>query len=336
MIDFNKLQEIIISNNHFIITTHVNPDADAIGSEMAVYQILKLLKKKVCVINYTETPYYLEFLDEDGIIEVFDAEKHFDIISSTDVIIAVDINRASRTIKMENAIVSSTALKLCIDHHEDPDDFMDFYFGETGYSSSGQIVYDFIKNTNVVDFTKSIAIPIYAAIMTDTGSFRYDRTTPEVHLIASHLLELGASPFEIYRKIYDESKIGKLKLLGKALGNLEVLGQKKKLAVMQVTQNDLEESGALETDTDGFISFCLSVENVVMGLFFLELNDGFKVSLRSKGNVYVHKLAGIFGGGGHKNASGLRIKDKSMSDMKETIIGEALKMLEDSPAKQYN
>ncbi len=255
------------------------------------------------------------------------------VIMEADVIIALDINRASRTIKMENVITSSKNLKICIDHHEEPDDFMDYYFGETNYSSTGHIVYEFIKSTEIVPFNKELAVPIYAAIMTDTGSFRYDRTTPEVHLIAAHLLELGASPFDIYRRIYDESKIGKLKLLGLALSNLEVLGKKKKLAIMQVTQNDLIDSGALETDTDGFISFCLSVENVVMGLFFLELNDGFKVSLRSKGTVYVHKLAGIFGGGGHKNASGLRMKNKTLEEMKDKIIEEALNMLDDSLEK---
>jgi len=323
MIDFKPLTAVLHNGKSFLLTTHVNPDADAIGSEIAMYFILKALGKNVKVLNYSETPYYLQFLDSDNVIEQFDPLLHERVFSDVDVIILLDLNRANRTVKMEPYIKGSSALKIVIDHHEDPEDFHNHLFADTSYSSTGHIIYDFLEQTKIVPLSLNIATPIYAAIMTDTGSFKYDRTTPRVHRIAAHLLELGVNPTNVYRLIYDESKFTKFKLLGRALESMKLYNNNT-MAVMVVTQNDLDECAALETDTDGFINFCMGVENVVVGLFFLELNDGFKVSLRSKGTYYIHKLARLFGGGGHKNASGIRIRNEKMNDLKDKIIDEAI------------
>lgn len=323
MIDFNPLTNVINNGRRFLLTTHVNPDADAIGSEIAMYFILKALGKDVKVINYSETPYYLKFLDPENVVQKFDAGLHEEVFSEVDVIIHLDLNRCSRTVKMEPYIKSSSAIKIVIDHHEDPEDFHNHIFADTSYSSTGHIIYDFLEQTRITPITLEIATPVYAAIMTDTGSFKYDRTTPRVHRIAAHLLEIGVNPTDVYRLIYDESKFTKFKLLGRALNSMKLYNNDK-LAVMVVTQKDLDECAALETDTEGFINFCMGVENVVVGLFFLELSDGFKVSLRSKGSYYIHKLAQLFGGGGHKNASGIRIRNEKMNDLKDKIIDETI------------
>lgn len=330
MIDFELLKKILQENNSFLITTHVNPDADAIGSELALFYVVQHLGKEAKIINYSETPYYLTFLDEQNVIEKFNEQKHSEIFNEYDVLIAVDFNRASRIIKMETAFRNSKKLKICIDHHEDAENFVDHLFIDTSYSATGQILYDFISSTGIAPITLPIANNLYAAIMTDTGSFRFDRTTPVVHRIAAHLLETGVNPQYIYNKIYDESKPGKVKLLGTSINSLELFGDENRLAVMTIMQSDLDSSGALETDTDGFVNLCMSIENVKMGMLFLELKDGFKVSLRSKGELSVHQFASEFGGGGHRNASGIRFRNNTLEEMRIFLIEKAIKYLNNS------
>ena len=183
MIDYKKLIKIITENESFLLSTHVNPDADAIGSEIAFYNILNQLGKEVRIINHSAMPYNLQFLDPDNIIEKYDKAKHDDLFNKSDVIVALDFNKADRLVSMQEAFEKSTTLKICIDHHQDAGNAFDHHFVGTDYSATGHIIYDFIKQTNIVKLNSEIANPIYAAIMTDTGSFRFDRTNSELHRI---------------------------------------------------------------------------------------------------------------------------------------------------------
>ena len=214
----------------------------------------------------------------------------------------------------------SNKLKICIDHHEDPESFTDHLFSETSFAATGQIIYNFIKETSIVEIDLSIADQLYAAIMTDTGSFRFDRTTSDIHLIAADLLKIGVNPNDVYTKIYNTSRIGKIKLLGDAIQSLTLHGDKNEIAVMVISKEAMQKSGADEADTDGFVNLCLTIDTVQVALKFLELNEGFKVSLRSKGEISVQKIAAEFGGGGHRNASGIRIRDKKMEEFIPQII----------------
>lgn len=313
MVNFQKLKNIILSNNSFLITTHVNPDADAIGSEIAFYQILKTLGKKSFVINYSETPYNLKFLDKDNVIKQFNLDDHSDLFNKVDVLVALDFNRSDRTVSMKKNFEQSKAIKICIDHHQDPENFVDYEFIDTDYAATGDIIFSFINETKIVPITKEIAEPIYAAIMTDTGSFRFERTTAKLHRKVATLLEAGVNPTEIYDKIYDQSKFSKIKLLGRALESIQLVANGK-ISYMIITQKDFEEFNAIESDTENFVNYNLSIENVVLGILFIELKNGFKVSFRSKGNIPVNKLAAEFGGGGHTNASGARFFEKQMND----------------------
>lgn len=313
MVNFQKLKNIILSNNSFLITTHVNPDADAIGSEIAFYQILKTLGKKSFVINHSETPYNLKFLDKDNVIKQFNLDDHSDLFNKVDVLVALDFNRSDRTVSMKKNFEQSKAIKICIDHHQDPENFVDYEFIDTDYAATGDIIFSFINETKIVPITKEIAEPIYAAIMTDTGSFRFERTTAKLHRKVATLLEAGVNPTEIYDKIYDQSKFSKIKLLGRALESIQLVANGK-ISYMIITQKDFEEFNAIESDTENFVNYNLSIENVVLGILFIELKNGFKVSFRSKGNIPVNKLAAEFGGGGHTNASGARFFEKQMND----------------------
>lgn len=322
MIDFQKLAEIISNNQSFLITTHVNPDADAIGSEVALSKVLKLLKKQFKIINHSNTPYNLKFLDSDYVIERYDPSVHNSVFNSSDVLVALDFNRADRMVSVQKVFSESTKLKICIDHHQDAEDFVDYQFIDTNYAATGQILYDFIKQTKAVELNKDIAAPIYAAIMTDTGSFRFERTTADLHRLVADLLDTGINPTEIYNQLYDESKLSKIKLLGRCLNSLELIA-KNSIGYMMLTQNDFSEFNALESDTENFVNFILSIEGVSLGMLFIELKNGFKVSFRSKGNLPVNKLAGLFSGGGHTNAAGARFRDSEMTGMIPKILKTA-------------
>lgn len=322
MIDFEKLKNIILSNSSFLLTTHVNPDADAIGSEMAFYHLLKKLGKKVIVINHSSLPYNMEFFNSDNVIQKYDEAFYKNIFNEVDVIVALDFNRSDRTVSMEKLIRKSNKLKICIDHHQDPEEFVDHQFIDTDYCATGHIIYDFIKQTKIVEFDFQIAEPLYAAIMTDTGSFRFERTTAEVHNAIAELLKYGVNPEQVYDKLYDQSKFSKVKLLGRALNSIKLLANNK-IGYMIITQKDFEELGAIESDTENFVNYNLSIENVVLGILFIELKNGFKVSFRSKGSIPVNKLANEFGGGGHTNAAGARFFTNNMQEMIPAILLKA-------------
>ncbi len=328
MIDFELLKKIILEHNSFLLTTHVNPDADAIGSEVAFYFILKELGKEVHIVNHSDTPYNLEFLDRDRKIEKFEAEKHSSLFNKVDVLVALDFNRSNRMVKMRDSFENSTKLKICIDHHQDPENFANYFFNDEQYSATGHIIFNLIEKTNIVKLNYQTAYPIYAAIMTDTGSFRFNRTTPEIHMIAAKLLLQGVKPDEVYDRLYDQSKFSKIKLLGKTLHSLQLYGDKNQIGYMKITRDDFTVTEAVESDTENFVNFSLSVEGVKIGLLFIELEEGFKVSFRSKGKIPVNKLAAEFGGGGHINAAGARIFDYNLMDLLPQILKKTEKYLD--------
>jgi phosphoesterase RecJ-like protein len=332
MPDFFQLKKIISENNSFLLTTHVNPDADAIGSEIALYNILKKLGKKVYIINHSITPYNLLFLDPDNKIENYSEEKHIPVFDEADVLVALDFNRSERIVRMTDAFIKSKKIKICIDHHQEPENFCDYYFIDPLYSATGEIIYDFVKKTGIVELDYSIAKPVYAAIMTDTGSFRFERTTPGLHRIVAELLELKVNPNEVYDSIYDQSKFSKIRLLGKTLDSMQLYGKNNEVAYMVLYQDAFKMLGAYESDTDSFVNYALSVENVKIGMLFIELKEGFKVSFRSKGTIPVNKLAAEFGGGGHINAAGLRIPGGILTDYIPVLLQKA----EDYINKNYS
>lgn len=321
MIDFNRLDHIILDNNSFLITTHVNPDADAIGSEIALYLILKKLGKKAYIVNFSSTPYNLTFLDQNIIMQ-FNEYDHAKLFEEVDVLAALDFNNPNRIVKMEPFFSSSKKLKICIDHHQHPEKFVDYFFIDPDYSSTGQIIYDLVKNTEIVKMSYDIAVPIYSAIMTDTGSFRFDRTTPAIHKIAAELIELGVNPTEIYDKIYDQSNYGKVKLLGESLATIK-LNKTGEIAYMIITRDALLKTGTDESEVDGFVNFCLSIAGVKVGILFFELKDGMKISFRSKGNIPVNLLAEELGGGGHINAAGTRLFQLNTDGFIDNVIEKA-------------
>ena len=326
MINYSKLFELLKLHNKFIITCHVNPDADAIGSEIAVAEILKQLGKKFVIINTSSIPYNLEFLNAKNFIKKFDEKKHLKFFKNFDAAIFLDHNDLRRTVRMEKYFREFTGTKICIDHHLQPENFTKYKFLDKTKSSTGEIILDFILSQSEIKLTKKIAQALYAAIMTDTGSFRFPKTTAELHRKVAILLEHGVKPYDVFDKIYAQDKISRNKLLGEALSSLK-LSDSGKISYMTITQRDLKKAKADEAEVDGFINFGLSISGVKVALLFFELKDGVKISLRSKGNISVNKLAKQFGGGGHKNAAGIRLYNITLSRILPEILKAAEKIV---------
>lgn len=326
MIDYKQIQSIIDNNNSFVITTHVNPDGDAIGSELALHYYLKALGKDFKVINYSDTPYNLLFLDSTKVIQKFDKLTHTDLIKSADVLFAIDFNQLDRIVEMEQAFRESKSIKVCIDHHQDAENFTENLFIDADYASTGEMIYQLIVENSRVEIDYNIALQLYAAIMTDTGSFRYERTTQKTHLIAAELLSKGIDQKWIYMEIHDRGSLGRLKLLARALSTIR-LNSSGEISSMTLTKKDLIETGSTEEDIDGFVNYCLSIKGVKIALLFFELVDGFKISFRSVGDIPANKLAAEFGGGGHYHAAGARVKNKRVKNYKSEVIEAAKKFL---------
>lgn len=315
--------------NHqkFVLTTHVNPDGDGLGSELALAEWLISRGKQVSIINYSSTPQVYLFLDRHNRIKQFNEPRDSRTIEEADVIVVLDTNHPDRLRTMQQAVRSSKAVKICIDHHLDPDPFANHYLIDDDATSTGEIVYRLLHELNGPDLTPSIAEPLYCAIMTDTGSFRYPRVDPEIHRITAHLIECGADPVKIYQGVYEQWSPGRIHLLGEILASLET-EYNGKLAYVTLTQEMLKRTGTKEEDTDNFTVYPMSVEGVVAGILFLELSDGVKMSFRSKGEIPINELAKEFGGNGHKNAAGARLRDVRLEDIIRKVLQAANKYVQ--------
>lgn len=329
--DYNPSEflNIIKPAEKIVLTTHVVPDGDAIGSELAFYEYLKQLGKNPEIINHSPTPYFLQFLDKENKILVFkeNIDKYKDKILNADLIVILDTNEFSRTRTMEPFIIESKAKKICIDHHLGiVTENYDYVISDIDAPATCQMLYHIIKKDSTDYINAQAASALYTGIMTDTGSFRYPRTTSETFRICADLIEHGADPVYIYEKINAESPISKIKLLSSFLSSLE-FHENNKVCIGMLTKDDFNKAGADETEIDGFSSFIMSLQGVVLGMVVIELQQNIKLSFRSKGEIYVNKLAQEFEGGGHKNAAGANVPKQDFNAVKKMILEKAIKYL---------
>ena len=316
---FERCKKIFAEKNTFVLTTHINPDGDGLGSEIALALYLTGEGKTVSVINQSETPAYYTFMNSLFPIATFSADKHNDLIKNADVIIALDTNTPARFSALKESVLRSGATKICIDHHPDQEAFADLYVVDEQATATGEIIFKLLKYLNRNAVTTPIAEGLYAAIMTDTGSFRFPKTDSETHTIAAELLERGADPAAIYQKIFEEGSANKLKLLGRALDSLTIYHHGA-VAAITLRQKDFAETLTSEEDTDNMVNYALTVGGVKVGLMFIELAEGVKVSFRSKGTIPINALAKEFGGNGHMNAAGARIHGRTADDVVKNVV----------------
>ncbi|MFC1562455.1 bifunctional oligoribonuclease/PAP phosphatase NrnA [candidate division KSB1 bacterium] len=324
--DWNSLEATIKKYNKFIITTHINPDGDGIGSELGIFWILKKLGKDVLIINDSPTPQFYKFLDpKDELIKQYD-EKYCEIILKTDVVILMDISNSERLGRLSEIIKRSDAIKVVIDHHHCNSGWGDVNIVDENASASGEIVYNLVKRFGL-EIDLRMATDLYVAILTDTGSFRFSNTNKRAHFICGELLEKGINPREIYGHIYESYSWERMILFSKSLSSIRKIAGGK-VSSIYITVEMMETSGAKREDIEGFVEYITTLKDVEIAILFLELSTRkVKVSLRSKLNYDVNKIAEVFGGGGHKNASGIVFKDSTLEEAQDMVFSEVEKVV---------
>jgi phosphoesterase RecJ-like protein len=321
--DDQVILDLLREGETFVLTTHINPDGDAIGSEMAMALFLREAGKTATIINHSPTPAVYDFLDPAGTIRLYSPSRDDALLSGADVIMVLDANRSDRVASMESSLLASRATKICLDHHLDPGAFADHTLIEEDATSTAEIVYRLL--TALRDpLSPDVASALYTAIMTDTGSFRYPRVDPSIHRIVAHLIECGADPVALYTKVYERWSPGRIHLLGETLARLKT-GAEGKIASVAITQEMLKRTGTAEEDTDNFTTYPMSLQGVALGVLFLELPDGVKISVRSRGPIPADELAREFGGNGHRNAAGARLPGARLADVEQRVLNAARK-----------
>jgi bifunctional oligoribonuclease and PAP phosphatase NrnA len=319
---FETFRTIVESHTRFVLTTHVNPDGDGLGTEVALAVYLQTQGKEAVILNYSTTPDNYLFLAQFHPILQFDPSQHTQIIENAEVIIVLDTNHLDRLETMKPALLSSQALKICIDHHLEPGEFADLYILDESSTATGEIVYRLLSFLTGRSLDRETAVALYTAIMTDTGSFRYPKTDPETHKIIAHLIQMGADPVAIYEYVYERSSITRMHLLGLALANMKITHDGK-LAYIVLTREMFDTTNTTEVDAEEFVPYTLTIDGVQIGLMFSEMNGIVKVSFRSKGDIWINELAKEFCGNGHKNAAGARIPRAKLDEIVTQVLEHA-------------
>ena len=302
-----ELKELLSSPKTITLTTHRNPDGDAMGSMLGVFHFLKRQNHRVFMIAPSEYPENFEWMMsiQECLIWDISPEECQSAISNADIIFALDYNGLDRVDKLGEAIKKSDAQKVLIDHHLFPEDFADFMLSDTTASSTCELVYDFIEllgMKNKID--PIIGDCLYTGILTDTGSFKH-ATSPKLFRIVADLVEIGVDGNAIQDKIFNSLKEKHLRLLGHCLHNRMEILEEYQTGLIWLTKGDYEKFDIQRGDTEGIVNYLLSLKQVKIAAFIHEQPKITKLSLRSKGDISVQQIASkYFRGGGHKNASG--------------------------------
>ncbi len=325
--DIGDFLPLFSKYNSFVLTTHLNPDGDGLGSQIALREYLIAAGKNVRCINHNPTPRHYKFLDPDNaIIEVYDSSTHNLIIHEADCLIVMDTNVPSRLGDMAESISQSPAVKIVIDHHLDKDEFADYYIVDESAAATGEIVYLLLNALMQNKLNDTIAVGLYTAIMTDTGSYRFPKTNRNTHLMTAELLKYNVDPSKIYREVYERGPVNRLVLLGKTLSSLQ-LHHNGRVATMTVPKNMFKETRTDIVETDGFVNYTMQVDTVEIGLLFTESENDVKISFRARGDVRVNELAKEFNGNGHQHAAGATIPGGDLDDLYKQVIEATPKYL---------
>ncbi|MGC1630970.1 MAG: bifunctional oligoribonuclease/PAP phosphatase NrnA [Gelidibacter sp.] len=322
--DIKEIKALLATPKHIVIVPHKNPDGDAIGSTLGLCHYLIKNNHQATVVVPNDYPDFLKWLpgQDDVIIYESDRTNAENLIEKADIIFTLDFNAFHRAGDMELPLANSKAIKIMIDHHQQPDLYAQYMYSDVGMSSTCEMVYHFISKLGDVDeINGQIATCLYAGILTDTGSFRFPSSTSTTHLVAADLIDKGANHSEIYNAIYDTNSYERLQLLGVALNNLKVLPEYK-TAYITLSQEELNAANFRKGDTEGFVNYGLSIKGVIFAAIFIEhKQEGIiKISLRSEGDFSVNEFSREnFEGGGHTNAAGGK-SDLSLNDTVEKFI----------------
>ena len=303
----NSVIELFSEKRNIILIPHSSPDADALGSCLALYHFFNQ-ENEVNIISPNEYTEILNFLP--GSVNIInyerDKEKCENIFKKGDVIFTLDFNSLGRARNLSSLISKSSATTIMIDHHENPDNYADINISDSKMSSTCEMVYDFICSIDKSKIDNKIATCIYTGIVADTGSFRFPSTTSKTLRVGSELINHGVNVTEIFEKLHNNFQFKRLKLLGSAINNFKKI-EGLPVVYTSITDKDQKVNDFKKGDSEGFVNFGLSVADILCSVLFIEKKDEglIKISFRSKGDFKVNIFASkYFNGGGHEHASG--------------------------------
>ncbi|QCK16714.1 DHH family phosphoesterase [Mangrovivirga cuniculi] len=321
------LKEKLNIPRKIVITTHHKPDADALGSSLGLAGYLIKRGHEVQVITPSDYPGFLHWMKGNDDVIIYDEEdaKVMKVITSkvaeADLIFCLDFSCLSRINGLGELVEKSDSEKVLIDHHQNPQDFAQYVFWDTGAAATAELVYDLLVDMDESDLIDTdIAEALYAGIMTDTGSFRHSNTTKHVHEVVGQLIGHGADINKVSRLIYDNNSPERMKFLGWALyENLTIIPDLE-TAYFSISADDLTRFKSKTGDTEGIVNYALSMEGVKIAAMFTEREEGVKISFRSVTEIAVNEIAAeYFNGGGHKNAAGGK-SDLSLEDTVDKFL----------------
>ncbi len=317
----SRVREILEKTRspRIVITTHHKPDADALGSSLALYNFFKKLGYFTTVVSPTDYPSFLNWMpgEEKVFVYEFHPEKCRDFALNADIIFCLDFNSLKRINEFGNDVRESKAVKVLIDHHLEKEGFEDIELWDTTASSTAELIYRFIVDFGGKEYVdKDIAGCLYAGIMTDTGSFRFDSVKPNTHRIAAELLETGVEHWKIHNHIFDSFTASRWQFVGYILSNKMEVMEGLNTVIITVTAEELKQYNIKTGDTEGLVNFGLSIKGIELAVLIVDRTVLVKMSFRGKGRFPANKFAReFFEGGGHFSAAG----GQSSLSLEETV-----------------
>jgi bifunctional oligoribonuclease and PAP phosphatase NrnA len=305
---WSRLNEIVRRHERFLLTCHIRPDCDALGSELGMAAVLQQFGKDVLLVNDFTVPPNLQFLDPERKIKQLGKDVAAEELGDRQVLMVLDTTAWAQLGKMGDVLRSSSALKVVLDHHVSGDDLGAELFKNVDAEATGRLV---LEATDALDarLTPEIARLLFVALATDTGWFRFSSTGAETYRMAARLVDAGASPDQLFKQLYEEESLARLRLMGRTLARTQI-EQEGRLIYTWIELADFEETGALPSDSEDLVNMTLTVAGTEVALILVEQpRGGFKLSLRSRSDVDCARLAEQFGGGGHKRAAGATIRE---------------------------
>mgnify|MGYP001264838818 CR=1 FL=1 len=311
IIDYNLIQEsfnLIESSNQILITTHLSPDGDAMGSSLGLYHFLKQIDKEVKIIVPNSFPYFLKWMEgsEDILIYEYNPKAAETIFNKSDLIFSLDYNIPKRIGPMSELLENATAKKILIDHHLYPGDIFDVIISFPNISSTSELIFRFLYQADKIKLIdKKISECIYTGMMTDTGGFTFNSNSPDIYQIISLLLTKGIDKDKIYSLVFNNLSESRFRLLGFTLSQRMKIYPELNSALLWLSKSDQEQFEFSKGDTEGFVNYPLGIKNIVFSVFIREDKELIKISFRSQGTFPANEFAKeFFNGGGHLNASG--------------------------------
>ena len=308
MTDTAALKEYLADSRKILITTHANPDADALGSSLGLFHFLKKEGHDVQVIVPNSYPDFLEWMPGNELVLDYEKNqlKSDELLEIADLLFCLDFSGFSRIKSMQEKATSLNYKIALIDHHLNPEIEPDFNFWNDTAAATAELVYDLILDyagQKAID--SGIAECLYAGIMTDTGSFKHSSTTSKIHRTVAELIDLGADVNKVSRLIYDTNSLDRLRFLGYALAEKLSVDEQARVAYFVIKEDDFKVFKLKQGDTEGLVNYALSIKGIVVAAIIIQKRNEIKMSFRSIGDFAVNRFAEeYFGGGGHKNAAG--------------------------------